>query len=115
MNACYQSVFADFYCALNSEDLSNYPLTNPLFIAVDALSFQLIQRLQGFSLLYDGLHPPHDWRFCFQREVWVLYAKANHFQAAMFLAQTIQQSGAAKISTLLIAPALFSLSDHAHD
>jgi hypothetical protein len=40
--------------------------------------------------------------FCFQREVWVLYADKSHFIAAMQLAYTMQRLGAAKVLAILV-------------
>lgn len=84
------------------DELRHYPVDNPILIAVDRLSLQRIRSFRGVCLYC--LEPAEHYalNFCFEREVWVLYAHLSLFSRAMNLAQAIQWQGASKTLVLRI-------------
>jgi hypothetical protein len=84
------------------DELRHYPIDNPIMIAVDRLSLQRIRSFRGVCLYC--LEPAEHYalNFCFEREVWVLYAHLSLFPRAMNLAQAIQWQGASKTLVLRI-------------
>ena len=79
-----------------------YPADNPIFMAVDRLSLQRIRSSKGVCLYCPESAERYDLNFCFQREVWVLYAHLSLFSRAMDLAQAIQWQGASQTIGLRI-------------
>jgi hypothetical protein len=84
------------------EQLRQYPLENPILIAVDRLSLQTIQRYHGVCLYCPEPPDYYGLNFCYRREVWVLYARPAVFSQAMALAQRIQWQGAAHLIVLRV-------------
>lgn len=84
------------------DELRNYPNANPIFIAVDRLSLQRIRSSKGVCLYCPEPAEHYVLNFCFQREIWVLYAHLNLFYRAMDLAHAIQWQGASKTIVLRI-------------
>jgi hypothetical protein len=84
------------------DELHHYPADNPIFIAVDRLSLQRIRSSKGVCLYCPEPAEYYALNFCFQREVWVLYAHLSLFSRAMNLAHCIQWQGASKTLVLRI-------------
>jgi hypothetical protein len=82
------------------EELRHYPTGNPIFIAVDRLSLKRISSSKGVCLYCPEPAEHYALNFCFQREVWVLYAHLSLFSRAMDLAQAVQWQGASKTLVL---------------
>ncbi|MBS0350315.1 MAG: hypothetical protein JSR33_03850, partial [Proteobacteria bacterium] len=85
-----------------ADELRTYPVDNPIFMAVDRLSLQRIRSSKGVCLYCPEPAEHYVLNFCFQREVWVLYAHLSVFSRAMDLAQCIQWQGASKTLVLRI-------------
>ena len=83
-------------------ELHYYPAANPIFIAVDRLSLQRIRSSKGVCLYCPESAEHYALNFCFQREIWVLYAHLSLFSRAMDLAHCIQWQGASKTLVLRI-------------
>lgn len=82
--------------------LLKYPKENPILLAADEDSLHFIRRLKGTCLFCPKNVDAYDLSFCFQHEVWILYAKKIYFTKAMQLAQAMQQNGASKILAIWI-------------
>ncbi len=80
----------------------HYPNLNPILIAADRESFNFIRQLKGACLFYQKSLESQTISFCYQREVWVLYALIKNFTVAMQLARTVQLTGSSKILVILI-------------
>lgn len=85
-----------------ADELRTYPVGNPIFMAVDRLSLQRIRSSKGVCLYCPEPAEHYALSFCFQREVWVLYAHVSLFSRAMDLAQAIQWQGASQTLVLRI-------------
>lgn len=85
-----------------ADELRHYPADNPILIAVDRLSLQRIRMSKGVCLYCPEPAEHYVLNFCFQREIWVLYAHLNLFSRAMDLAHSIQWQGASKTLVLWI-------------
>lgn len=85
-----------------ADELRTYPVGNPILIAVDRLSLQRIHSSKGVCLYCPEPAEHYALNFCFQREIWVLYAHLSHFSHAMDLAHCIQWQGASKTLVLRI-------------
>jgi len=79
-----------------------HPDRDPILIAADRESFNFIRQLKGACLFYQKTLEPEVISFCYQREVWVLYALIKNFTMAMQLARTVQLTGSRKILVILI-------------
>jgi hypothetical protein len=75
--------------------------TNLVFIAVDWVSVDIIQRLNGVCLFCEK-DEAYDFSFCTNREVWVLYTHPNDFQQALQLGHTVRSNGANKVFVIHI-------------
>lgn len=85
-----------------ADELRHYPSDNPILMAVDRLSLQRIRSSKGVCLYCPESVEHYVLNFCFQREVWVLYAHLSLFSRAMNLAHAIQWQGASKTLVLRI-------------
>jgi hypothetical protein len=81
-------------------ELTLYPKVNPILMAADLPSLRLIRRLGGVCLFCEEELMHYNFGFCYQREIWVLYAYINYFSPAIHLAQAIQLNGADKVLVL---------------
>lgn len=88
---------------MNKFSHSDYPKTNPLFIATDKTSFNFIRRLNGICLLANKFMNYEELSFCYQREIWVIYSHTEYFSFAMELAHILQSKGANKILVFLLS------------
>ena len=79
------------------ESLQDYPQSNPLLIAVESHSFQVIRRSKGICLFCNRWPGSYDLSCCFNREIWVLHSSDENLPTALRLAEAVQQSGAAEI------------------
>ncbi len=77
---------------------------DPVFLAVDWPSWHCIHRLKGRCRYYSEVSA--DFSFCFQREVWVLYAKRAYFSRALHLGYAVQAHNAEKILLILLTDSL---------
>lgn len=75
---------------------------NPILLAADWSSLNMIRRFKGIALLCEGTPAQFDLSDCYQREVWVLFSNEEHFHKALELARAAQKNGATKVSTVLI-------------
>lgn len=82
--------------------LRTYPLKNPILIAVDQRSLRRIHAHQGVCLYCPDPPETYSLGFCYQREIWILYARHPFFSRAVQLAQAIQSQGAIKIFVLRV-------------
>lgn len=71
-------------------------------MAIDRFSLHLIRGLSKTCLFCNEPPERYDLDFCFQREVWILYANQNHFIEATQLAYTVQRFGAEKVLAILV-------------
>lgn len=75
-----------------------------ILIAVDRASLHLIRRFSKTCLFCHEDAAIYDLDFCYQREIWVLYADQRYFMSAMQLAYTVQRLGASKVLAILTDP-----------
>ena len=87
-------------------DLAKHPEANLILIAVDLIALKTIRRLRGVCLFCDKEAGDYDLTFCFQREVWVLYAHSTKAILAWQLASAVQLNGANKILAMLLNTSL---------
>lgn len=107
MNGCYTPIpTLDNQPAkirpLYFDELHRYPTPSLIFMAVDRYSLHKIRGYRGLCLYCPELPERYDLEFCYQREVWVVYARLASFSRAMALAQTVQWQGASHIILLRV-------------
>jgi hypothetical protein len=99
-----------------SKGKENFSLPNPpkpqpfesslVFIAVDKLSFQIVQRLKGRCWLIERSPEQYSLDFCLGKEIWLLYTHRHLLLSATELGRRLQWKGAAKVVLVLLNTAL---------
>lgn len=87
-------------------DLAKRSEANLILIAVDLIALKTIRRLHGVCLFCDKEAYDYDLTFCFQREIWILYAHKSKAKLAWPLARAVQLSGAHRILVMLLSASL---------
>ncbi len=94
-------------------DLVKLNIHDPVLLAVDWPSWYCIHRLDGQCRYYAETPTVKNLSFCFQREVWIVYARHASLRRALHLGYAVQANNAQKILLILLADSLIQGNKYA--